>query len=75
LIAAGANLNTMSNDGYTALHKAAESGSCEIAQLLLDRGADASLANSEGNTPLKLAIKNKQDEVTKLLTPASNSHT
>ena len=42
-----------SYDGFTALHKAAASGHCDMVSLLLARGADANTCGShDGRTPL-----------------------
>jgi ankyrin repeat protein len=45
-------LNAQSAGGCTALYLAAEEGAEPIVQLLLTRGADAALADSNGGTPL-----------------------
>jgi ankyrin repeat protein len=51
----------------TALQLAAENGRLEAARLLLDAGADPSLAGSDGVTPLMLAAGRGQLEVLRLL--------
>ena len=48
-------LNAQSAKGCTALYLAAEEGADPIVQLLLTRGADAALADSDGGTPLMRA--------------------
>ena len=40
------------NDGDTALHHVARRGCCQIAQLLLDAGAEVNSRNDLGSTPL-----------------------
>jgi ankyrin repeat protein len=44
LLDAGANVNGQGEDGFTALHTAAQNGDEELARLLLERGADAELS-------------------------------
>jgi ankyrin repeat protein len=75
LLAAGADPNT-SVPGRrpsgevaqaTALCAAAEHGRLEAARLLLDGGADASLADGDGFTPLMQAAFNSHMEVLRLL--------
>ena len=47
------NVDAASFDGFTALHKAAASGHCDMVSLLLARGADANACGShDGRTPL-----------------------
>ena len=43
--------------GRTALHYAAENGHSNIVTLLLEHGADSSLVDSDGRTPISLATK------------------
>jgi ankyrin repeat protein len=56
--------------GNTALHKAAASGYTEIIRPLLAHHADTTLKNLEGETAVKLAIKNKHDHAVKVLLTA-----
>lgn len=44
------NINAQNIDGDTALHGAAAKGYTQVMQLLVDRGADASLKNNAGRT-------------------------
>lgn len=53
--------------GDTALHVAARRGHDKCVALLLDFGADASLRNDEGMTPLDLAIAAGFADATKIL--------
>lgn len=52
----GATINDKggtSCDGVTALHDACGNGALDVVQILLDRGANASLKTDLGNTPLQ----------------------
>jgi len=53
--------------GQTPLHWASQNGHVEVVRLLLDRGADITVADSEGITPLHLASRNGEVDVVKLL--------
>ncbi len=52
LLSAGANVDSKSNWGRTALHEAALHGQLEIAKILLDQGANVNAKNNRGETPL-----------------------
>jgi len=56
--------------GLTALHLAAERGSPEITEALLDRNADMSIRDSEGRLPLHYAALQGHIEVAELLIDA-----
>ena len=43
-------LNTQEEDGQTALHYAAFNGHSDLVKLLIDRGADSSIVDNDGNT-------------------------
>ncbi|KDO21273.1 TKL/RAF protein kinase [Saprolegnia parasitica CBS 223.65] len=47
----------------TPLHVAARQGHLAIVELLLDCGADTSLRDKNGNTPLMIALRRDSDEV------------
>lgn len=55
LVEAGANVDARDENGSTALHPAASLGWTRVIQLLADRGADLTVANKNGKTPLDLA--------------------
>lgn len=56
LLLAGISPNVRdARHGRTALHFAAQSGRCEIASLLLEKGADRSLADFTGSLPCEIA--------------------
>ena len=46
--------------GYAALHEAARKGDREMAQMLLDHGADPRAKNDGGKTPVNVAEENGQ---------------
>jgi len=58
------NLN---NYGWTALHLAAFQGDSDLVEYLLRKGADSTLTNNSGNTPLMLAEHKGNSEVYGLL--------
>ena len=51
LLHAGADPNGTQQKGYTALHEAVLNGNTELEKLLLDQGADPSIANDDGQLP------------------------
>ena len=62
LIAAGADVNQVTQYGWTPLLTATQNRHYELATFLLDHGASASLANKGGWTPLYLATDNRNIE-------------
>jgi hypothetical protein len=59
LIAMNVSVNFI-QDGKTPLHLAAEKGYPEIVRILISHGADFSIKNAEGKTPLEIALANKK---------------
>ncbi len=55
---------TKDKDGWTPLHYASRNNSIEIAELLIEKGADVEAKNEWGNTPLDWA---RSDEMRALL--------
>jgi ankyrin repeat protein len=51
------NINAVNNEKKTLLHFAAANGDLGLVTLLLGKGANITLADSYGNTPLHLAVK------------------
>ena len=57
LLDGGVDVNGRTSDGSYALNRAAVRNEVEIVRLLLDRGANPNVQNSEGDTPLICATK------------------
>ncbi|MBX9831028.1 ankyrin repeat domain-containing protein [Candidatus Babeliales bacterium] len=55
LIAAGANINTTNEQGFTPLHAATPHGDTTCVQLLLTAGANVNAQDAKGKTPLEYA--------------------
>lgn len=75
LIMAGADLNQLSEDGYSALHYAISSAkrAPETLNLLLDCGANPNVADPEGITPLMDACyRNNTGAIASLLSHHAN---
>ena len=64
LIKAGSNVNAQDKEGYTPLMSAAEA---DVAQVLLDKGADPTIRNAHGETALDMAREDGRQEVETLL--------
>jgi ankyrin repeat protein len=69
LLDGGADTNVVPTDQtrWTALMAAACAGRADVIRLLLERGADAALRDSNGQTPLACARSNRHSEVVKIL--------
>ncbi|MBP7937146.1 MAG: alpha/beta fold hydrolase [Phycisphaerae bacterium] len=68
LLAAGTPVNARQSDsGSTPLNTAAVFGQTGVAKLLLEKGADVSLANRDGNTALHIAAFFANKELVELL--------
>jgi uncharacterized protein len=71
LLQHGANVNTTSGDGMTALHWAAERGDIDIATILIGAGANVDATTRLGGyRPLLLAAKNGHAPLVELLLEA-----
>lgn len=55
LIAAGADIDALDSDDYSALHKACENSDKDMVKLLLDHNAIVDIENRYDETPLSLA--------------------
>ena len=67
LIDAGADVNWISNDHWTALHKASANGHTDIVKLLLGRGADSLKPRHNGSTALSLSATGKHQAIVEIL--------
>ena len=71
LIACGANVRAVDEDGATALHRAARAGHSDVVRLLIEKGADINAAMHDrweaGWTPLHCAAEHGPIEVVRLL--------
>jgi ankyrin repeat protein len=63
LAARGLDLNACNYDGRTTLHLAAAEGNARVVELLCQLGADATIRDRWGNTPIKDAIDGSYDAV------------
>jgi hypothetical protein len=68
LLERGANVNAVNDYGYTALDSACLKGSKDCVEELLAHGADATIKNKDGKTPLDVAQQNKHQSIIDLLT-------
>lgn len=64
---AGALVDAQTDSGWTPIHFAANDGSQEIIQILLDAGADPILRSISGNAAEDLARDRNHDDIVKLL--------
>jgi uncharacterized protein len=67
LVARGADVRIEQDEGFTALHEAAQIGSEKLIALLLDAGADPNSRGQDGRTPLAMARKSGHSAAAKLL--------
>jgi len=58
-------LSAKSVKGQTALHVAAGLGKAGVVEILIDRGADVAIADSDGDTPVIAAYRGKHNELVK----------
>ena len=63
MLQAGADPNSLSKDGQSALYVAADKGSVVVVQLLLDHKADPDVKDRRGQTPLMRAVYFEHDIV------------
>src|SRR5574344_783862 len=54
------DINEKDAAGNTALHAAAETGDADLVTFLLLKGANATLVNDDGDTPLLIAVKKQK---------------
>lgn len=63
----GHDVNLQGENGYTALHAAAENGHLEVIRVLLDCGALADARLDSGETPVDLAVMAGKEDAAHLL--------
>jgi uncharacterized protein len=56
IVAMGVDLNTVNEDGETAMHKAAFTGATNVVQYLVEQGADIDVRNTNGETPWSMSM-------------------
>jgi ankyrin repeat protein len=56
LIASGADINAQDDNGFTALHFAAQENKAEIVDFLLQHNANLEIPDAHGNAPLFRAV-------------------
>ena len=67
LIELGAEINAIGPDGRTALHYASRGSSAKLCELLLNAGADRTILDEEGKSPLDIAKSFDKKEIVHLL--------
>jgi ankyrin repeat protein len=67
LVAVGADVNAKTNTGLAPLHWAAEQGSCDIVEFLIESGAEVDIRTPSGFTPLHKSVINGHVNVVILL--------
>jgi ankyrin repeat protein len=70
LVADGIKAGAADEEGWTALHYAAQRGDTEAVRLLLEKKVDVNAQSKSGDTPLKLASSKGHTEVEQVLTAA-----
>jgi hypothetical protein len=63
----GINVDFKDGNGRTALHYAAKKGLEGLAEALLNKGANRTITDAAGDTPLALAERNKHQDIVDLL--------
>ncbi|KAI0639688.1 ankyrin [Trametes polyzona] len=66
------DVNAKDENGYTALHLAADRGHTEVVRVLLERGADREIKDQDGFTAKELAEVAGHDEIVNLLSDTRN---
>ena len=77
LIESGANINEQDNNGWCALHFAAQEFLVDTTKLLLEKKAKIDLQDSDGNTPLFRSLFSSQgrgDIISLLLSAGANKN-
>lgn len=69
----GENINAKNSLGNTALHYAVASDNVELVKFLLENGADATVQNDKGWTPLAIAEKKNLTDIVKVFDAEQNN--
>ena len=59
--------NLKLEDGNSFLHIVTNGGFPEMVRYFLEKGANVNIVNSKGDTPLHIAVRNKHEDIIKLL--------
>lgn len=73
LVRVGADLNSQSNNGFTALTYAVRRGNTDIVQKAIELGAKIDVVNKDNATPLDIAIENGYIMTSQLLFQLDNN--
>ena len=65
------NINVQNENGHTALHQAALGGFTEIGRMLVTRGANVTLIDHAGRTPMALAIASGHEATAEMIGQAA----
>lgn len=68
LVHKGAPINAKNTTGETALHEAVTWGLKDLVQTLIELGADTTITDNEGKTPLDCAYERNYPEIIEILT-------
>lgn len=73
LLEAGANIDSTTDEGETALHRAAAEGAPDLIDLMLDKGASINAISNSGQTPVqKASYLGKNESIKCLLKRGAN---
>jgi ankyrin repeat protein len=74
LVLAGADVNSLDDEGTPLLHIAVNNGKTDMVQLLLDNNAKVKAKDKYGLTALVYALKGQHTEIVKLIKDAGGSY-
>merc|ERR1712147_468560 len=75
ILSKGADVNSISGQGYTPLHMAVINGHDALVPIMIQGGADLNTADEESLTPLHMAARDGQGEIALMLVKAgANLH-
>lgn len=67
MLKVGADINAKDKYGDSVLHHVLDHGDCELARLLIKKGADYNAVNNKGETPATIAIEKGYEVVLDLM--------